>query len=437
MKRPLAMGALVLGCASVPASEGHVELFLWTDAPVPASVGEVAMFDTVRFEIHRDEEAEPCADCIREFSVSRSMLERGASWTVVSGHRLVVHACLFRAEWGCAPATSIEAWVRVPPPPSAGRLAMSVPVMLAALGTPNGSRLSPIDGWPGASPRYVPWNESESIGCENSTHPSEASVGGGTFWMGNPLANSADDAPPRFVWLDPFFLDEHEVTVADYRAVFGNNPVGVERWSGRYGGGDLHDYCTFTSEPGPHEELPINCVTWNASRAYCTRIGKDLPTEAQFEYAASRGRGDLFVWGNDWPTCGDAVWARQNAEHARLFGVAADACAKTHPPMPASTQRADVGRDRFGSRVIDLAGNVAEWVQDGFQRGSASCWSFGGIYHNPRCLEPEESPLGGPLRSVRGGAWFHGAIELAASRRKALIATELRGEVGFRCARSK
>ena len=44
--------------------------------------------------------------------------------------------------------------------------------------------------------------------------------------------------------------------------------------------------CTWTSTPGGREDHPLTCVDWHSARSFCQFRGGDLPTEAQWEYAA-------------------------------------------------------------------------------------------------------------------------------------------------------
>src|SRR6185369_9616170 len=68
--------------------------------------------------------------------------------------------------------------------------------------------------------------------------------------------------------------------------------------------------CSWTPEPGDDEGLPLDCTSWAKARAFCQSRGMDLPTEAQLQYAAGGLASHLYVWGDDEPSCDDAVFNR-------------------------------------------------------------------------------------------------------------------------------
>ena len=103
---------------------------------------------------------------------------------------------------------------------------------------------------------------------------------------------------PRLVVLSPYLLSKSEITVAAFRASGLATSIDPEV--------DSNDNaCTFTAKPGANEGLPTVCVSWQRARDYCTALGGDFPTAAQFQYAASGLVSNTFVWGDDLPSCGD------------------------------------------------------------------------------------------------------------------------------------
>ena len=90
------------------------------------------------------------------------------------------------------------------------------------------------------------------------------------------------------------------------------------------------------------EKLPVMPVTWTGANEYCTTMGKRLPTEAQWEYAAGGPEHFKYPWGNKWRR----TWANVAAGKPAKIG--------SYPK--------DVSP--FG--VMDMAGNVREWVYDKF-----------------------------------------------------------------------
>ena len=430
-------------CAEAPPAPGHVELFIETDAPLgDDSESRDPLFDSVRIELYRENQTSPCADCVRDFPLSRSVHEPSITFTTTQADvPVVAHVCLFRARWGCAPELAIETWARLPVAPAEGGAETTVSLLLASVGVPSGSREAPVPSRPGRPAPIPRWPGAEPVPCGGAAEADEVCIAGGAFWMGNPRVVDADPANKleRLVVVSPFFLDAREVSVESYRRALGPAPAGIGKWSGRERGDKLQDYCTFTAAPGPNDDLPVNCLTWNAARDYCLRAGRDLPTEAQFELAAAGQAGRLFVWGDDLPTCEDSVWGRQDPEQAAVAGPAANRCARPGSRgLPLPTKRASVGRDVLrtpNGEVRDLAGNVAEWMWDGFQAANDPCWNKRGVLRDPRCETPTDSDLG-PARAVRGGAWFLGITELAAAHRKGREQGGFTIDTGFRCSRT-
>ena len=160
----------------------------------------------------------------------------------------------------------------------------------------------------------------------------------------------------------------------------------------------------------PRGELahPVNCVDYASAESYCRYRGRRLPTEAEWEIAA-RGAGQRpFAWGPEAPSCERACYDRNEA--CRVAGVAVATCgAGTHPG------------DRTPEGVYDLAGNVAEWVADGFAMPP------------PGGTDPKGDPAA-PLKVVRGASFFDGPERLAATWRNAAAPVTAHATIGFRCA---
>jgi formylglycine-generating enzyme required for sulfatase activity len=238
---------------------------------------------------------------------------------------------------------------------------------------------------------------------------------------------------PRLVVLSPFLLGTTEVTVAEYRGAGGR--FAANAWSGRSEGNSFLDFCTYTRAPGPRDAFPINCVTWENARRWCAERDALLPTEAQYEYAAGGSLGRTYPWGEDQPICSDAVFARVG------WGLFQDSLATCRPPEPpgGSLPPGSGARDRVfmpTGTLLDLAGNVAEWSLDSWNRSEEPCWNTRGVLYDPLCIEPE-SLDGLSLRAVRGGDWLVSSGQLSRSARKFAPGSPLfvSPKVSFRCAR--
>jgi len=154
---------------------------------------------------------------------------------------------------------------------------------------------------------------------------------------------------------------------------------------------------TWTREPGPNENRPINCVSWYVAFAFCAWDQGRLPTDAERHYAASGGAGGLYPWG-DAPT--------PDAQHAS-YDCTADGSA---PQDCSSTDILEVGSTPDGDGPwgqSDLAGGMMEWALDWFAAYPSACDDCAQVV-------PPPSNLG---RSAWGGDWSHGADLLLSSSR--------------------
>ena len=224
-----------------------------------------------------------------------------------------------------------------------------------------------------------------------------AQIPAGMFLMGDPAADDPPSQPVHGVALSAFCLDVTEVTVAAYGACAA--PGCTAPGSGRacnqgIAGRDNH---------------PINCVDWNQARAYCRWRGGDLPTEAQWEYAARGTDGRTYPWGNDAPMS-QLCWSGGGATLANTCPVGS---------FPS-------GASPFGA--LDLAGNVWEWTLDWY---GAYVGSVGTNVTDPA------GAASGISRVNRGGAWGNALeIDVRPMIRFGGRPTRRLESLGFRCARA-
>ena len=148
--------------------------------------------------------------------------------------------------------------------------------------------------------------------------------------------------------------------------------------------------------------LPASSVLWREAKQYAVWVGGDLPTEAEWEYAARGGMsGEVYPWGNtDNPKYRNGLGDSDG--HVGLAPIAS---------YPAN-----------GFGLFDMVGNVAEWCADSGLRDYTSA------------AEPLVDPVGvdaGELHVIRGGAFSSDDITLRTSER--LLFDEERLEsFGFR-----
>jgi len=214
----------------------------------------------------------------------------------------------------------------------------------------------------------------------------------GKFVMGGD-----ENSPRREMFLDAFYMDRYEITVARY----GNflKATGTLNEPDDFPESDLKKFGDF----------PVVGVNWHGANNYCRWAGKRLPTEAEWEKAARGEDGRNYPWGLDEPT----------SAHAR-FGVSS-----RKPVYPDGVSRVGThprGMGPFG--MYDLAGNAWEWVADwystSFPRGESQ---------NPK------GPDSGTAKVIRGGGWMDPGERITATKRMYLNPNESMEDTGFRCAR--
>ncbi|MFO7178697.1 MAG: SUMF1/EgtB/PvdO family nonheme iron enzyme [Pseudomonadota bacterium] len=205
----------------------------------------------------------------------------------------------------------------------------------------------------------------------------------------------ANELGRRTLTLPSFWIDRTEVTVRDYErcAALGQCPPAA-----------YPEGATRLLQP----DYPVVFVTYFGARAYCRFRGARLPSEREFERAARGTRGRTFPWGD--------AYNAHGANHGRLALIENDA-------SDGFGELAPVGSFAAGATpegVLDLAGNVAEWVEDVYRER----------YDDPA------TPADTGRRTVRGGSFRSAAAWIRGAARNGVPPETVSPEIGFRCARS-
>jgi formylglycine-generating enzyme required for sulfatase activity len=238
--------------------------------------------------------------------------------------------------------------------------------------------------------------------------------------------------------LSDFYLDKYEVTVGRFRR-FVDAGMGTRTTAPREGAGAhpkiagsgwksawntnlaadtaalkaaVKCYASFqswTDTPGSNEDKPVNCLDWYTAFAFCAWDGGRIPTEAEWNYAASGGNEQrYFPWSS--PPSSTAI----DDSYATYCGGACKTLLRVGAKSPK-------GDGKWGQ--CDLGGNAWEWTLD---------WNMPGGLPMPchDCAAIET----GPFRNFRSGAYDDITPTLRSATRHVTV-PEYHGIVGVRCAR--
>jgi formylglycine-generating enzyme required for sulfatase activity len=307
-------------------------------------------------------------------------------------------------------------------------------------------------------------------------------VPGGEFTMGTDSnLGWPDEKPAHRVRVASFFIDEHEVTNAQFRefvsatsylttaekpvdpeSILRQSPPGTpppadqfllpgsvvftppERAVSVKGSEDYRQWWVWTpgacwNHPdGPastidgKDDHPVVHVSWDDAVAYCQWAGKRLPTEAEWEFAARGGMdGKPYVWGDE-PPSDDAIHANIWQGEFPVSNTARDGFARTAPVKSYPPN---------GYGLYDMAGNVWEWCADWYDAELYRKRAGAGVIVNPtgpvRSFNPARPFT--PERCQRGGSFL--CCESYCTRyrpgaRHGCSPDTGMSHVGFRCAMS-
>ena len=246
---------------------------------------------------------------------------------------------------------------------------------------------------------------------------------------------SPSESPMIKVNIAKFVMDKYEVTNKEYKKFMDGDGYNKREYWTEDGwqwklSNSINKPLYWDDPKYNQEENPVVGVSWYESYAYTKWSGKRLPSEAEWEFAAKGMStlqmpwGRLYPWGNDAP--GDI-----NRKANGYFGsdgsldgykTLAPADSFNSAPNDGRTPQQQGGGENQG--VINLAGNVMEWVNDWYQY---EYYGRNTDFSNPM------GPVTGSFKVVRGGSWTHGKNELRTSNRELFLNPASRNvNLGFR-----
>ena len=290
---------------------------------------------------------------------------------------------------------------------------------------------------------------------EESSNAEVACVPPGVFLLGHldfhPTSVGVSHFPERVARMPRFWIDRFEVTVGRWRAAVarGFDPAPLEDPNQRDEpiSHATNPKCPWTALKGDFEDSALSCINWYGARAFCRFEGGDLPTEAEWEYVATKvGRSfeTAFPWGDQAPSCrcepgvedchaAIEAWFSVVGFEAGVSELVPGECSGGSSGVmvpPPSLQGGAHGDTSAGIGVVGLAGGVAEWTRDSLRPYGTSCWVNASV-DQPECWEEEA-----PLRSWRGGN-VTSALKSRMIVRSGAVPAGPTVYAGFRCVYAK
>lgn len=203
-------------------------------------------------------------------------------------------------------------------------------------------------------------------------------VEGGEFIMGN-NEGEPDEKPAHKVKVNNFYLDIYEVSQREFENVMGYNP-------------------SINKNP----DAPVENITWYEANEFAKKVGKRLPTEAEWEFAARGGKN--------------------------TNNISIDSMINKIYYLANSNGSAHINKEaKYPNElgIYNMLGNVWEWCSDWYSKDYYSISE----YDNPK------GPDKGMYKVIRGGGWTSNIEKCTVYFRNSLMPNSKGPSVGFRCAK--
>ncbi len=264
-------------------------------------------------------------------------------------------------------------------------------------------------------------------------------ISGGRFQMGNDDERGVS-APRHEVDVPAFEMSKALITIEQYAECVRAGQCDEPDTDTPYG-----FECNWGKEN--RERHPVNCVDWAQANQYARYQGARLPSEAEYEYAASSGRGLIYPWGDSRATT-DTVPTPVSNAYVHHDGRSAPVCSK---PL-GNTENA----------LCDMTGNISAWMADRYEYTYTGAPANGSARNDKDLMEDVAVPratlraanggnlpgrtllqgtpgISGPLKAIRGieiGSLGIGGKSFKNTYRSFAVSVDRYGWVGFRLVRS-
>lgn len=244
-------------------------------------------------------------------------------------------------------------------------------------------------------------------------------VPGKTFLLGRQKFVDDRDQPPYMVTVKPFYLDIDEVKTKDYKLCNAVNAQCMPATGGN---------CNYVTGNSDRDEHSVNCVTKMQAEAYCAWKMKRLPTEAEWELAATGGRivagptAEMYPWGEAVPAAQDYTFLKK-----KLCWDRPATCLSSD--LTEGIYETYMGAPQTGG-FVNLEGNLREWTSTencSYNKGANTCDKIAGGEFIIRGASFAEALAGETNLSNRF---------LRATWRQSQLPDDKPNNRGFRCAKN-
>ncbi|MBN1982316.1 MAG: formylglycine-generating enzyme family protein [Chitinivibrionales bacterium] len=341
----------------------------------------------------KSEGMEKILDCYTDSCISLIGTRIGVDKVVLGNVSKLGSKFLFNLKMVDVLRDKVESRVSVSVDEDAGLILDKISPMITTIVKDNSEKTSRFDRAGSPPPpiqnlRLLADSSSKKV-PEANAHRNMVLIRGGKFLMGSSRGEgTTDEWPQHQVSISAFYMDQYEVTKADFERLMAFNPSGYKG-------------C---------QQCPVDNLTFFEAQQYCEKAGKRLPTEAEWEYACRSGTTQIFGTGNTLSS------SQANFDGSKPYGgVSFDV--NRSKPMPVGSY----SPNQWG--LFDMHGNVWEWCAD---------W-YGQNYYDQSPAADPTGPQNGVYKILRGGSWENDGSSLRCANRIGYNPYVRLKTIGLRC----